>query len=104
MLTLLLSIYLLVLACLPCGDREECKEPAQTCLRADTRSESHDHLAEHCTPFCTCTCCAAAVCAVRTQSIPAEPAPFYEEDAYLRYRSPFYAAVSFAIWQPPRLA
>jgi len=98
-----MSFWLLFLSCLPCGDRLECSAKTEATISANKDHKQHQHQGEHCTPFCTCSCCA-------TSAFP-QAAPYFsfhkqafEKKTYPVYNAPFCGEVSFAIWQPPKLS
>lgn len=100
----MLSIYLLFLALLPCGDRQECtlflENPA---ISTSSDHENHEHENEYCSPFCLCSCCGLSMnkeCVEITylNSIARLPSsiPQYEEKAP--------RDIYFSIWQPPKIS
>lgn len=106
-LTTLLSLYLLGLALWPCAD--EFPAPAgsesHVVLSADAPNPgaSHPHH-DQCTPFCSCTCCAAAITVVPNFSY--APVLFIEpcRATVIRfnYELKHRADPLAAIWQPPK--
>lgn len=108
-LTIILSVYLLGLSFWPCAD-----EPSLTSGQAAmamissiaTESErSHHHEHDACSPFCTCSCCAATITVFphfsysllpSVEMIPIDVATFHYVSAPL-------SDTLTAIWQPPKL-
>jgi len=94
----ILSIYVLVLTAIPCIDLHDAS------FGSAHQSEQHQHENEgdHCSPFCTCSCCATAVI---IQDIPVQPNSFaFIEKQYSFYCSGFYDGPEANIWQPPKIA
>ena len=98
--TFIFSLYILVLVAIPCIDK-----PANTTLQKleapQSSHNSQDQESDHCSPFCTCSCCA-------TFSI--------QEDNYVLFNSFSYLLAQFSehptssasfhfssIWQPPKI-
>ncbi|WP_416440049.1 DUF6660 family protein [Phnomibacter sp. MR] len=99
----IMSIYLLVLSCLPCIDRQECNIKAEQKFSVTSQHQHPQDTDEACTPFCSCSHC--------------PPSAFYQPVAhnniatavfqslkYPIYNSSFSTEVSFSIWQPPKIA
>lgn len=101
--THLLSLWLLILACMPCGDRQDCMPSRQETISAKANHEQHTHEGEHCTPFCSCSCC-AATSYYRLLTVTITPAVSQEQKGYADYKDPYCSEVSYAIWQPPQLS
>lgn len=59
-LTLILSIYVLVLTAIPCVDVP--KENSMNKYElTNTSSDQHENDTDHCSPFCTCDCCVSPI-------------------------------------------
>ena len=99
--TLIFSLYLLGLSCLPCGDKEECTVKAGTTISAPINHDKHNQETEHCTPFCTCSCCAASI-AFQSMTSYKIPKKIFPTTKYPVYNISFSSQVSFSIWQPPK--
>lgn len=106
-LAYIFSLYLFVLACLPCSDNTECGDyaPASQAARTDTHQD-HSHEAETCSPFCICSCCGQQVPQLSfSNPLPEPKAPFGEETKnYSLYRSSACSDFYGNIWQPPKIA
>ncbi len=100
---LIFSFYIIILSVLPCTDKEECNEPNQTTISTNTEHQNHDHETEHCSPFCTCSCCAASVFFPAFSKVYATKVVFQTKQ-YPLYHIAFKTEVSSNIWQPARLA
>jgi len=60
LLAAILSIYILVLTALPCIDEPE-DHSVQKNVITQNSTDNHQHEENHCSPFCTCQCCATPV-------------------------------------------
>ncbi|RYD82196.1 MAG: hypothetical protein EOP53_04355 [Sphingobacteriales bacterium] len=99
--TYLLTVYMLLLSCMPCGDSSDCSEGEKvSVVLNDTDHNDHED-EENCTPFCVCACCAVPVfqapvgVAVKTFTQRNQLNTSTEED--------FFSASHGSIWQPPRV-
>jgi len=102
-LAILFSVYMILLAVLPCRDSDD----FSSALKANT-SLSQGHSTdekegkETCTPFCTCACCST----VRTIH-PQQPVtlvfvqPFTQ--VYGETLVPAVLEQSISVWQPPQI-
>jgi hypothetical protein len=101
LLFFILTVYTLLLPCLPCADDDECNETAKTEMRS-TNSQQHEHESEICNPFCNCDCCGQ----IFTTGF--QPVKFTSHKPVAQKQQFFYdnTAVSSSflgnIWQPPR--
>jgi hypothetical protein len=104
-LFLFLGFYLLGLSCLPCSDSKECSTDTGVTVTfsAVNNHQEHNHTREACTPFCTCSCCAASVFYSPLNKIqvikaifPSEKYPLFQEDNI--------SDTLNSIWQPPKIA
>lgn len=107
--TTILSLYLLGLSIWPCADEVQPipRQGHATVLAKADRSypgSSHEHH-DQCTPFCSCSCCAAIVTLLPqfsyklTASVAIKPVVATS----FRYTSPHWADTLSAIWQPPKI-
>ena len=99
----ILGCFMLYLTCLPCGDSEECNVKLSAQISAATNHQEHHHNAESCTPFCTCSCCAASVFFVSYTKTKINKAIFQSEKHPV-YNVALNGEVYYAIWQPPKLS
>ncbi len=99
-LAAILSIYVLVLTLLPCVDVPTDNLLHKTEL-TKASTEKHTDDGDHCSPFCTCQCCASPMVS-HFQMFNFQTATILEQRIFsyhnLDYTSPFYS-----IWQPPKL-
>ena len=99
----LLAFFMVYLSCLPCGDSVECNSKAQTKISAATSHQDHQHNNEVCTPFCTCTCCAASAFYSANSKTDAVKSVFSSEK-YPLFNIAFHTESYDNIWQPPKIA
>lgn len=97
-----LSFFLLYLSCLPCSDSNECSVRVQAKISANTDHQQHNHQKETCTPFCTCSCCAASTFFVSYSKAQ------INKVIIQRAKHPHFNVASkteayFSIFQPPQL-
>ena len=101
-LTIICSLYMLLLALMPCADALVVSAPQnQQTIQKNTGDASHCN-EEACPPFCTCTCCS-----VLRHFIPTEPVGYIEKSvaaAYLPAQVSALQKLSLPIWQPPQNA
>lgn len=101
---ILFSIYFSYLAIIPCGDKDNCNEFAQThSIVNPNDNQSNSHQNEICSPFCVCACCGCqgfnlksflSVAIAFTQTVERQTVP---------YESEFISQFSAKIWQPPKV-
>ncbi len=106
----ILTIYMLALALIPCGDGGGGIVEIAHELFGVEDHDTHEHDQhsnncgdDHCSPFCICNCCSSVFDPpVKTQvalkfpnSIPREIPPFSYQAKLSNYAS--------SIWQPPRI-
>lgn len=96
-----MSVYLMALCAIPCGDNKECKEnePDQICSAVG--HEEHDHPSEACTPFCFCACCAASVIFQNINT--SYPQTLEIQQLPIAYVVELYSCDFQTFWQPPKL-
>lgn len=56
-LALLLPVYFLILACMPCADMDESMGDTGQASITKSTNQDHDSDNETCSPFCSCNCC-----------------------------------------------
>ncbi|MFC4233317.1 DUF6660 family protein [Parasediminibacterium paludis] len=103
-LTLIFSIYLLVLSCVPCADKDECNinMDIKTTISSTTK-ENPKKSDEACTPFCTCSHCSASAYYQPLNSYKI-PKRIFPTTKYPVYDVSYNSQVFFSIWQPPKKA
>lgn len=106
-LAYIFSVYIFVLACLPCTDSTECDDYTQASqvAQADTHQD-HSHETEACSSFCLCSCCGQQISQLSfSNPLPQPKSPVQEETkAHSLYRSSACPDFYGNIWQPPKIA
>ncbi len=97
-----LGFSLLYLSCLACSDSTECNAKSESKISASANHQAHNHSKEACTPFCTCSCCAATAFYHPLSKVQFVKIIFRSEKAPLDDEN-FNSEVSYSIWQPPKL-
>lgn len=96
------SIYILVLAALPCADGPEdhCMQQVNQC---QTDNTNHPDDIDHCSPFCTCNCCVSPIVVAQTFIVYFDCSCLLQEfrDSYPTNN---IATVNIPFWQPPKTA
>ncbi|MGA9639108.1 DUF6660 family protein [Flavobacterium sp.] len=106
MLNILLSLYLVVLSCLPCADMKVDSLAHQSVIEnANDAGHAHDTDNDLCSPFCICSCCGFHTLTF-TATVPILVAVTYEE---IQSSNSFYTSIANSnffgsIWQPPQIA
>jgi hypothetical protein len=91
------------MSCLPCGDGNECNKKAATEISTTDNHQEHNHDAESCTPFCTCSCCALSIFYSgfsKAQDVLA----ILQSEKHLLSNVAFNTEAYYSIWQPPKLS
>ena len=101
--TFIMSFFLLYLSCLPCVDSNECNPKAPVEISAYDNNQQHNHEAEICTPFCTCSCCPASAFYSALSKVQCAKLVF-KSDKFPLYNIAFNTEVFCKIWQPPQLS
>ncbi|MCK9412619.1 MAG: hypothetical protein M0Q53_09980 [Prolixibacteraceae bacterium] len=98
----ILSFYIFMLTALPCAHSAAVQS---VCKIEKAKGNSDHHGSEsgidHCSPFCTCNCCATQV--VTTESIMQSTFVKYCQHNYPEYVTTFTTLFFATIWQPPQL-
>lgn len=102
-LFLFLGFYLLSLSCIKCSDSKECNVSSIVKILTSNNHQAHNHSKESCTPFCTCSCCAASAFYNSLNNVQVVKTLFQSEKYHLHNES-FNSEVSYSIWQPPKIA
>ncbi|MHA8084199.1 DUF6660 family protein [Aquirufa antheringensis] len=97
----IMSIYLLVLSCLPCIDRQERNVMAEQKISATTQQQQHQTGDEACTPFCTCSHCPASAF-YQPLALYKMPKMLFQSVKF-RYKVDFNSYDFHSIWQPPKI-
>lgn len=102
-LSLILSLYVLVLLAMPCADVSTDNAVHKNEIGNSTASHQHDHEGEvdHCSPFCLCNCCVSPVpCTVFAIDFSCTYVTQIQLCQYV-YSEKTYNFIP--IWQPPKL-
>ncbi|OSZ77177.1 hypothetical protein CAP36_12240 [Chitinophagaceae bacterium IBVUCB2] len=91
------------MSCLPCGDIQDCNVKTEAKISATDNHQQHNHDAETCTPFCTCSCCAASAFSSPFSKAQATYVAF-QSAKHLLYDVAFNSEVFSSIWQPPQIS
>jgi uncharacterized protein DUF6660 len=97
-----LGFYILSLSCIPCSDGNECNAQSEVKVSALNTHQEHDHSKEACSPFCTCSCCAAPAFYL-AQSKSQTAKDIFQTEKYPIHNEDFSTEVLNSIWQPPKL-
>ena len=100
-LTYILSLYILVLTVIPCIDVHQVGT-LQKIEQAGTASNNHSAEKDHCSPFCTCQCCASPIV---FNAFAVDFKRFeYSQKYHSEYASDSISSPSASIWQPPKIS
>jgi hypothetical protein len=103
LLSILLCLYMTVLAILPCRDKEDFGlGNTQATLYSADQTNGHDR-EEACPPFCTCSCCSSSR-VLKLEKINVQVLIQQFKPEYPQLRVPSLRKQSLNIWQPPKLA
>lgn len=100
----LMAFYILALSLMPCSDmHNECKDS-----KAKTEiSQNHNHNQDqddHCSPFCTCACCATFFTAFSITPINLQKTVAFATDKKVAIHNFSLPSNHFGnIWQPPKV-
>jgi hypothetical protein len=72
-------------------------------ISAGENHQQHNHDAESCTPFCTCSCCASSVFFASQLKTPGDK-PGTLQVQHPLYNLSFTSFAASCIWQPPKMA
>jgi len=98
----ILSVYIMVLTAIPCVDKPE-DITMQKMEITQNNTDSHQNDVDHCSPFCTCNCCASPVIQLNVL-VNFEGFPFLLESYSSELATDFVSCPTKSIWQPPRLS
>ena len=100
----LLSIYILFLTAVPCCDEPLVDDPLHhtEMVQISTDNSSHADHFDHCSPFCTCNCCASQI--VVEHVIMDFNIHFFIKQQNPEYTSTYISTLYYNIWEPPKIA
>lgn len=97
----ILSLYLMVLTAIPCIDVAQDAAMHRAGVSQPVQDTHHHSEADHCSPFCTCNCCATSVI-VQDHHLRLDCFSFAGKQYFPRLTS--LVSEPFAsIWQPPKI-
>lgn len=105
LITVLLSIYILLLSGLPCSDEVDCAENKTETSKTNQHT-NHQEDTETCSPFCICACCGTNIVLNFSFSpLISEIAQcFLSEKGKINfYNTSFISDFYGNIWQPPKI-
>ncbi|WP_025763683.1 DUF6660 family protein [Dyadobacter tibetensis] len=100
----LLVLYTLALSAVPCNDAWA--RVSDTAVLESVVSDlpgSHQDRADHCSVFCSCTCCASITSGQYSLAIPTIAVKEYYYKAQFWAAENFYGTDRGKIWQPPQI-
>jgi hypothetical protein len=98
----MLSFYMLALNCFPCGDSQECNLKQEQEISVTTSHQDHTPNTETCTPFCSCSCCAAS--AFYQPVLYAKTIPLDFQSFKFHNKADFSSYDFHSVWQPPKIS
>ena len=104
-LSYILSIYLVILSCLPCADVET-SNFTHTASKIGAKHDNHSHDQENdaCSPFCICNCCGQTTLNHQEIYVYSFLIHTVEINNFnSKYHSSLIPVFSGSIWQPPQL-
>ncbi|WP_010252993.1 DUF6660 family protein [Myroides injenensis] len=97
------SLLILFVAAYPCADKYIDYSLENTVDHSSVVQEDMDNdFMDHCSPLCSCTCCAASITIAYTLSIPLFIEIQHLEKLPSQYES-LYKSIVYSIWQPPKI-
>ena len=107
--SLILTVYIFCLAIMPCSDIHLVLNEVEHSAAYHSDHESHDHnqnKEQHCSPFCTCTCCHTLI-NFEFGNKDIIPVKLFvqistDDNTFLYYDSPS-STYRNTIWQPPKV-
>ena len=106
-INIILSLYLVVLSCLPCADMK-LNSLADSSIKVTSNHENHSHNKENdlCPPFCVCACCGIHIYQSSIQTIYfKENLIFINQKEQISFYSYIYnKKITLNIWQPPKIS
>lgn len=100
---ILFALYFAFLAVVPCGDKEDCNDlkKSELCQTSHEHDEEN-HEDESCTPFCTCSCCAALFLLADVSNHVKQVAEI--NSIYTIHKASPETGAILPIWQPPKIS
>lgn len=98
----ILSVYLLLLAIVPCCAFDSCPDGPDDKTEQSEKHQTGDADCGNCSPFFSCEGCATAT--VSVEHIQFEMVNSELQSVYTGYIQPFIPTVDYEVWQPPKLS
>lgn len=105
LITILFSVYIIALSCLPCAD-VEVNSLAHASSDHKTEKENHSHDKENdlCSPFCDCNCCGPQVLTHFAEvAFAFDTITVLIKSPIPTYKSIIASNFCGSIWQPPKI-
>ncbi len=100
----ILSIYLLVISCIPCMDEEPVYSfPSLTIASSHFEADTPIHAEDACSPLCICNCCSGVTLLPNTSEVLQTISIVFQEQFSI-YKQINRLDLSYSIWQPPKLS
>ena len=96
----ILSIYILFLTAVPCVDKPDNCDVHKTEISGKT-TNGHNEDIDHCSPFCTCNCCASPK--IQQEVLISFNSYQFLIKCCMEYTITKVSAHTASVWQPPRL-
>jgi len=100
MVSVILSMYLLVLSLVPCAD--DSIQPICNNVDIELHDHNHNHSdgTDDCTPFCTCICCGSVISISPAQQVQAPLGVLVLSDLFT-YNFEYSFDYNKGTWHPP---
>lgn len=100
----ILSLLILILSCIPCGDAIAAQAPfnTETSQKAPIDKSEHSDHQDLCSPFCQCACC-STVSLLHPPVLLSHTIIFPDTPVYSGYLPEGEIEISLPVWQPPQL-
>lgn len=86
----------------PCADEQPVPSGTEMTVRLAAQNHENTLSADHCSPFCNCTCCATSSIA-KIMSLTSTPVKEHQTNTR-PYQAGEYIDISMPVWQPPQIA
>ena len=102
----ILSVYLIVLSCLPCADlKVNTTANISTEVLANHDKHAHDNEIDLCSPFCSCNCCGQQILNFNQEITFVFNKIFLKISTQIPTYKPIFTSNFYgSIWQPPQIA
>ncbi|TLV02211.1 DUF6660 family protein [Dyadobacter luticola] len=98
-----LSVYTMLLACMPCQDEASENALVSVSTVAANTHQGHPAQMDLCSPFCICACCAGVTLQPQLPSVPFLSSFISFEEITFAYLPGKLTGDLTSIWQPPRI-